>query len=170
MTDPPEWVPDEACGFCTSCKAPFTVIRRKHHCRSCGKVGGAPLALCIFGVVWGLSPSTASGFRSQVSVILVQVPIQVLGAVLAPCTRPFLGSIQAQSWPLRGENKEGVGMGLEKESAVVMGRGLVTFKKPDLLGQPCPEFPESSSSILCRVWVRLTPTHHGFVWFGGRAV
>lgn len=40
VTDPPEWVPDEACGFCTACKAPFTVIRRKHHCRSCGKVGG----------------------------------------------------------------------------------------------------------------------------------
>lgn len=39
VTDPPEWVPDEACGFCTACKAPFTVIRRKHHCRSCGKVG-----------------------------------------------------------------------------------------------------------------------------------
>ncbi|KAB1282337.1 Lateral signaling target protein 2-like protein [Camelus dromedarius] len=38
LEDPPEWVPDEACGFCTACKAPFTVIRRKHHCRSCGKV------------------------------------------------------------------------------------------------------------------------------------
>ncbi|XP_062964247.1 lateral signaling target protein 2 homolog isoform X1 [Cynocephalus volans] len=36
--DPPEWVPDEACGVCTACKAPFTVIRRKHHCRSCGKI------------------------------------------------------------------------------------------------------------------------------------
>ncbi|XP_043918829.1 lateral signaling target protein 2 homolog [Protopterus annectens] len=36
--DPPEWVPDEACGYCTACKAPFTVIRRKHHCRSCGKI------------------------------------------------------------------------------------------------------------------------------------
>ncbi|XP_033069380.1 lateral signaling target protein 2 homolog isoform X2 [Trachypithecus francoisi] len=36
--DPPEWVPDEACGFCMACKAPFTVIRRKHHCRSCGKI------------------------------------------------------------------------------------------------------------------------------------
>nr|XP_044986356.1 lateral signaling target protein 2 homolog isoform X2 [Jaculus jaculus] len=36
--DPPEWVPDEVCGFCTACKAPFTVIRRKHHCRSCGKI------------------------------------------------------------------------------------------------------------------------------------
>lgn len=41
VPDPPEWVPDEACGFCTACKAPFTVIRRKHHCRSCGKVRGA---------------------------------------------------------------------------------------------------------------------------------
>ncbi|XP_059830153.1 lateral signaling target protein 2 homolog isoform X4 [Hypanus sabinus] len=36
--DPPEWVPDEACSYCTACKAPFTVIRRKHHCRSCGKI------------------------------------------------------------------------------------------------------------------------------------
>ncbi|RXN00478.1 Lateral signaling target protein 2-like [Acipenser ruthenus] len=36
--DPPDWVPDEACSYCTACEAPFTVIRRKHHCRSCGKV------------------------------------------------------------------------------------------------------------------------------------
>lgn len=36
--DPPDWVPDEACNSCVACKAPFTVIRRKHHCRSCGKV------------------------------------------------------------------------------------------------------------------------------------
>lgn len=36
--DPPDWVPDEACSSCIACKAPFTVIRRKHHCRSCGKV------------------------------------------------------------------------------------------------------------------------------------
>ncbi|XP_048851927.1 lateral signaling target protein 2 homolog isoform X3 [Brienomyrus brachyistius] len=36
--DPPDWVPDEVCSHCTACKAPFTVIRRKHHCRSCGKI------------------------------------------------------------------------------------------------------------------------------------
>ncbi|KAL4660992.1 lateral signaling target protein 2-like [Arapaima gigas] len=36
--DLPDWVPDEACSCCTTCKAPFTVIRRKHHCRSCGKI------------------------------------------------------------------------------------------------------------------------------------
>ncbi|MEQ2182677.1 hypothetical protein GOODEAATRI_024693, partial [Goodea atripinnis] len=36
--DPPDWVPDDACNSCIACKAPFTVIRRKHHCRSCGKV------------------------------------------------------------------------------------------------------------------------------------
>ncbi|XP_041133648.1 lateral signaling target protein 2 homolog isoform X4 [Polyodon spathula] len=36
--DPPDWVPDEVCSFCTACEAPFTVIRRKHHCRSCGKI------------------------------------------------------------------------------------------------------------------------------------
>ncbi|KAG5285171.1 hypothetical protein AALO_G00000330 [Alosa alosa] len=38
VEDPPEWVPDDACSSCVSCKAPFTVIRRKHHCRSCGKI------------------------------------------------------------------------------------------------------------------------------------
>ncbi|NXT97511.1 LST2 protein, partial [Buphagus erythrorhynchus] len=38
LTDPPDWVPDEVCSYCTACKAPFTVIRRKHHCRSCGKI------------------------------------------------------------------------------------------------------------------------------------
>ncbi|XP_010765302.1 lateral signaling target protein 2 homolog isoform X2 [Notothenia coriiceps] len=36
--DPPDWVPDEVCNSCIACKAPFTVIRRKHHCRSCGKI------------------------------------------------------------------------------------------------------------------------------------
>nr|XP_033806537.1 lateral signaling target protein 2 homolog isoform X2 [Geotrypetes seraphini] len=36
--DLPDWVPDDACSYCTACKAPFTVIRRKHHCRSCGKI------------------------------------------------------------------------------------------------------------------------------------
>ncbi|XP_019901420.2 lateral signaling target protein 2 homolog [Esox lucius] len=34
----PAWVPDEACSFCTACNAPFTIIRKKHHCRSCGKI------------------------------------------------------------------------------------------------------------------------------------
>ncbi|XP_078416787.1 lateral signaling target protein 2 homolog isoform X1 [Cetorhinus maximus] len=38
LEDPPEWVPDDVCSYCTACKAPFTVIRRKHHCRSCGKI------------------------------------------------------------------------------------------------------------------------------------
>uniref|UniRef100_A0A4W5RSL1 Lateral signaling target protein 2 homolog n=1 Tax=Hucho hucho TaxID=62062 RepID=A0A4W5RSL1_9TELE len=36
--DPPDWVPDEECDSCITCRAPFTVIRRKHHCRSCGKI------------------------------------------------------------------------------------------------------------------------------------
>ncbi|CAG0878534.1 unnamed protein product [Darwinula stevensoni] len=35
---PPEWVPDELAPFCMGCEATFTVIRRRHHCRNCGKV------------------------------------------------------------------------------------------------------------------------------------
>ncbi|KAM8972022.1 lateral signaling target protein 2 homolog [Pelodytes ibericus] len=34
----PEWVPDNACAQCTSCFAPFTLLRRRHHCRCCGKI------------------------------------------------------------------------------------------------------------------------------------
>lgn len=36
----PEWVPDSTCSQCSACRSPFTLLRRRHHCRSCGKVGG----------------------------------------------------------------------------------------------------------------------------------
>eukprot|EP00062_Callorhinchus_milii_P021837 gi/632978989/ref/XP_007906217.1/ PREDICTED: lateral signaling target protein 2 homolog isoform X3 [Callorhinchus milii] len=35
---PPEWITDSACSQCMSCKAPFTILRRRHHCRNCGKI------------------------------------------------------------------------------------------------------------------------------------
>ncbi|CAG0883015.1 unnamed protein product [Cyprideis torosa] len=38
IRQPPSWVPDEAAPLCMGCEAPFTVIRRRHHCRNCGKV------------------------------------------------------------------------------------------------------------------------------------
>ncbi|CAG0914517.1 unnamed protein product [Notodromas monacha] len=34
----PSWVPDSSAPDCMGCQAPFTVVRRRHHCRSCGKV------------------------------------------------------------------------------------------------------------------------------------
>lgn len=35
---PPTWVPDELAPQCMACSAAFTVVRRRHHCRNCGKV------------------------------------------------------------------------------------------------------------------------------------
>ncbi|KAH7732324.1 Lateral signaling target protein 2 [Aphelenchoides avenae] len=32
------WVPDSDCDQCTACQAPFTMIRRRHHCRNCGRI------------------------------------------------------------------------------------------------------------------------------------
>ncbi|VDN42280.1 unnamed protein product [Gongylonema pulchrum] len=32
------WVPDSDCEQCTACSAPFTLVRRRHHCRNCGRI------------------------------------------------------------------------------------------------------------------------------------
>ncbi|RUS70934.1 hypothetical protein EGW08_021304 [Elysia chlorotica] len=35
---PPTWVPDEESTECMSCQVPFSFVRRRHHCRNCGKI------------------------------------------------------------------------------------------------------------------------------------
>lgn len=35
---PPTWVPDTLAPHCMTCSAVFTLVRRRHHCRNCGKV------------------------------------------------------------------------------------------------------------------------------------
>lgn len=35
---PPVWIPDIQAPKCMSCEASFTVVKRRHHCRNCGKV------------------------------------------------------------------------------------------------------------------------------------
>jgi len=34
----PLWIPDEEAPACMNCSQKFTVIRRRHHCRACGRV------------------------------------------------------------------------------------------------------------------------------------
>ncbi|KAF2344500.1 FYVE zinc finger [Trinorchestia longiramus] len=36
--EPPCWVPDQEAPRCMACGASFTMLRRRHHCRNCGKV------------------------------------------------------------------------------------------------------------------------------------
>ncbi|XP_060076586.1 lateral signaling target protein 2 homolog [Ylistrum balloti] len=38
VREPPSWVPDDHTTICTSCKTQFTFVRRRHHCRNCGKI------------------------------------------------------------------------------------------------------------------------------------
>ena len=35
---PPIWVPDSVATHCMNCGVKFSVIKRRHHCRACGKV------------------------------------------------------------------------------------------------------------------------------------
>lgn len=34
----PAWIPDESAPHCMACQSVFTVVRRRHHCRNCGKI------------------------------------------------------------------------------------------------------------------------------------
>lgn len=36
--EPPQWVPDDQMEKCMSCEIPFNFVRRRHHCRNCGKI------------------------------------------------------------------------------------------------------------------------------------
>ena len=38
----PFWIPDDDAPNCQECGQKFTVIRRRHHCRACGRVLCAP--------------------------------------------------------------------------------------------------------------------------------
>ncbi|XP_050733535.1 lateral signaling target protein 2 homolog isoform X3 [Eriocheir sinensis] len=38
LQEPPPWVPDQQAPRCMACGASFTMVRRRHHCRNCGKV------------------------------------------------------------------------------------------------------------------------------------
>lgn len=37
-THPPNWIPDNDVSSCQLCSVEFTLLRRRHHCRSCGKI------------------------------------------------------------------------------------------------------------------------------------
>lgn len=73
VQEPPPWVPDQQAPRCMACGASFTMVRRRHHCRNCGKVGTSlVLDLCILCTLIVIrylidsSSSLAHGFERYV--------------------------------------------------------------------------------------------------------
>lgn len=46
--EPPFWVPDADAPCCMQCDLKFTVIKRRHHCRACGKVSKI---ICTYSIL-----------------------------------------------------------------------------------------------------------------------
>jgi hypothetical protein len=59
------WVPDAVASKCTSCAEPFTLTRRKHHCRRCGFIFCAP---CVARNIFLHSPNPDLNYKSAVRV------------------------------------------------------------------------------------------------------
>ncbi|CAL1538984.1 unnamed protein product [Lymnaea stagnalis] len=74
---PPIWIPDEQCNECMSCQVPFTFVRRRHHCRNCGK--SLLIQLCAFASLW-----TRSSCKSLQSVLHVSCHPLYLKAIYIP--------------------------------------------------------------------------------------
>eukprot|EP00118_Oscarella_pearsei_P024904 m.307078 g.307078 ORF g.307078 m.307078 type:complete len:531 (+) comp41872_c0_seq1:126-1718(+) len=54
VQEPPVWIVDRACSCCNSCGVAFSLIKRRHHCRNCGKIfcgqcSGSVISLPHFG-------------------------------------------------------------------------------------------------------------------------
>lgn len=56
LQEPPPWVPDQQAPRCMACGASFTMVRRRHHCRNCGKVSNSLACLIVLHVPWYSSP------------------------------------------------------------------------------------------------------------------
>lgn len=48
---PATWIPDKRAKRCFGCNTPFSTFRRKHHCRSCGRI----FLYCLLRVSWNHS-------------------------------------------------------------------------------------------------------------------
>jgi FYVE zinc finger len=44
----PKWIPDAEALKCMQCETPFSFTRRRHHCRTCGKVLSVSSSLFLF--------------------------------------------------------------------------------------------------------------------------
>ncbi|NP_001087164.1 zinc finger FYVE-type containing 28 L homeolog [Xenopus laevis] len=79
---PPEWLPDNASSHCMSCYASFTLLRRRHHCRSCGKI------FC----------SQCSAYSSTLPYIISTHPVRVCSHCFHVHCNPLNSHRMEQDW------------------------------------------------------------------------
>ncbi|KAL5103339.1 Zinc finger FYVE domain-containing protein 9 [Taenia crassiceps] len=105
--EPPEWAADTSSTVCVACNSRFTMLRRRHHCRTCGRLLCATCTPHRVPLPPAFSPSSAYSSPEGSLLRLVSGPNATSGGsneprlhrVCVQCFRQMFRSFPAQAFP-----------------------------------------------------------------------
>ena len=120
------WMPDDKCSKCLLCEAAFTLWRRRHHCRVCGRIFCGD---CSSHVISGLSaPAAAAAAAAAPAAAAAAAPT----TASAPASACLTVSLHAIS---------GLALGNDRPDPVRVCDGCFKAKNPEQLPQATVPVP-----------------------------